>query len=168
MEEYLEAGKIENTHGVKGDLKVECRCDSQSVFEELDTFYLKEKTDYRPFRCTKNQRMKDKMLVHLEGVDSMEDAIPLKNRGIYAHRSAFHLPKGSFFIADLIGTPVIDADSGKLYGQITDVVNYGSSDLYELKNETGKVMLLPAVDAFVKRVLPGEGVYVTPIEGLLE
>lgn len=168
MQEYLEAGKIENTHGVKGDLKVECRCDSQEIFAELDTLYLKEKNGYRACRVTKNQPFKGKMLVHLEGIDSMEDAMLLKNRSLYAHRSAFDLPEGGFFIADLIGTPVIDANSEKVYGKVTDVVNYGGGDLYELKNDEGKTMLLPAVDAFVQKVVPGEGVYVTPIEGLLE
>lgn len=168
MQEYLEAGKIENTHGVKGDLKVDCRCDSQAVFAELETLYLKEKGEYKPCRVTKNQPYKGKMLVHLEGVESMEEAMLLKNRTLYAHRSAFDLPEGSFFIADLIGTPVIDAHTEKVYGKVTDVVNYGGGDLYELKNEEGKTMLLPAVEAFVQKVEPGEGVYVTPIEGLLE
>lgn len=168
MNSFLEAGKIENTHGVKGDLKVDCRCDSQSVFAELETLYLKEKGEYKPYRVTKNQPFKGKMLVHLEGIESMEDAMLFKNRSLYAHRDDFDLPEGSFFIADLIGTPVIDANSAKVYGKVTDVVNYGGGDLYELKNDQGKTMLLPAVDAFVQRVIPGEGVYVTPIEGLLE
>lgn len=168
MQEYLEAGKIENTHGVKGDLKVECRCDSEKVFAELDTLYLKEKDGYRACRVTKNQPFKGKMLVHLEGIESMEEAMLLKNRSLYAHRSAFVLPEGSFFIVDLIGTPVIDANNERVYGKVTDVVNYGGGDLYELKNDEGKTMLLPAVDAFVQKVVPGEGVYVTPIEGLLE
>lgn len=168
MQEYLEAGKIENTHGVKGDLKVDCRCDSQTVFAGLKTLYLKDKNSYTACRVTKNQPFKGKMLVHLEGVESMEDAMLLKNRSLYAHRDDFDLPEGSFFIADLIGTPVIDAASGKVYGKVTDVVNYGGSDLYELKNDEGKTMFLPVVEAFVQKVEPGEGVFVTPIEGLLE
>lgn len=167
MQEYLEAGKIENTHGVKGDLKVECRCDSQEVFATLEVLYLKDKEGYHSYRCTKNQKLKDKMLVHLSGIESMEDAILLKNRSLYAHRSAFHLPEGSFFIADLIGTPVIDANSGKVYGKVTDVVNYGGGELYEVTDEAGKVKLMPAVKAFVQKTVLGEGVYVTPIEGLL-
>ena len=104
MNKYLEAGKIVNTHGVKGDLKVECRCDSQEVFASLSTLYLKKGGEYVPYRCTKNQPYKEMMLVHLESVDTMEDAILLKNRSLYADREDFNLPEGCYFIADLLGT----------------------------------------------------------------
>ena len=113
MEKYLEAGKIVNTHGVKGDLKVECRCDDQETFASLDTLYLKKGGEYLPYRCTKNQPMKHLMLVHLESIDSMEEAMLLKNRSLYADRADFNLPEGSYFIADLIGTLEELASSGK-------------------------------------------------------
>lgn len=167
MEKYLEAGKIVNTHGVKGDLKVECRCDDQTVFASLTTLYLKSGGEYRPYRCTKNQPLKNMMLVHLESVDTMEDAILLKNRSLYADRADFDLPEGSFFIADLIGTPVYDENSGVQYGKLSDVVNYGGSDLYEITRPDGSKALVPAVAEFVSRTLPGEGIYLTPIEGLI-
>ncbi len=167
MEKYLEAGKIVNTHGVKGDLKVECRCDSQEIFADLEVLYLKKNGEYLPYRCSKNQPMKNMMLVHLESIDSMEEAILLKNRSVYADREDFHLPEGSYFIADLLGTSVYDEHSGELYGKLSDVVNHGASDLYEITRPDGSRSLVPAVPAFVSRVLPGEGIYLTPIEGLL-
>ncbi|MGM9647948.1 MAG: ribosome maturation factor RimM [Eubacteriales bacterium] len=167
MEKYLEAGKIVNTHGVKGDLKVECRCDDQEVFASLSTLYLKRGGEYLPYRCTKNQPMKNMMLVHLESVDTMEDAILLKNRSLYADRADFDLPEGSYFIADLIGTPVYDEHTGECYGTLTDVENHGAGDLYEITRRDKTRVLIPAVPAFVSRILPGEGIYLTPIEGLI-
>ncbi len=167
MEKYLEAGKIVNTHGVKGDLKVECRCDDQAVFASLQTLYLKSGGEYRPYRCTKNQPMKNMMLVHLESVDTMEAAILLKNRSLYADRDDFDLPEGSYFIADLLGTPVYNEHTGEQYGKLTDVVNHGASDIYEITRPDGSKALVPAVPAFVSRTIPGEGIYLTPIEGLI-
>ncbi len=167
MEKYLEAGKIVNTHGVKGDLKVECRCDDQEVFAFLSTLYLKKGGEYTPYRCTKNQPYKNMMLVHLESVDTMEDALLLKNRSLYADREDFDLPEGSYFIADLIGTPVYDLHTGECYGKLTDVVNHGASDIYEITRPDGTKALVPVVDEFVSRVSPGEGIYLTPIEGLI-
>ena len=167
MEKYLEAGKIVNTHGVKGDLKVECRCDNQEVFASLKTLYLKSGGEYHPYRCTKNHPLKHMMLVHLESVDTVEDAIRLQNRSLYADRDDFHLPEGSFFIADLIGTPVFDANTGVQYGKLSDVVNYGGGDLYEVTRPDGTKALVPAVPAFVQKTIPGEGIYLTPIEGLI-
>lgn len=167
MEKYLEAGKIVNTHGVKGDLKVECRCDDQEVFASLSTLYLKKGGEYTPYRCTKNQPYKNMMLVHLESVDTMEDALLLKNRSLYADREDFDLPEGSYFIADLIGTPVYNLHTGECYGKLTDVVNHGASDIYEITRPDGTKALVPVVEEFVSRVLPGEGIYLTPIEGLI-
>ncbi|MBQ7353928.1 MAG: 16S rRNA processing protein RimM [Clostridia bacterium] len=167
MEKYLEAGKIVNTHGVKGDLKVECRCDDQEVFASLSTLYLKKSGEYVAYRCTKNQPMKHMMLVHLESVDTMEEAILLKNRSLYADREDFDLPEGSYFIADLIGTPVYDEHTGECYGKLTDVNNHGAGDIYEITRPDGTKALVPAVPAFVSRTLPGEGIYLTPIEGLI-
>lgn len=167
MEKYLEAGKIVNTHGVRGDLKVECRCDDQEVFASLSTLYLKKGGEYIPYRCTKNQPMKHMMLVHLESVDTMEEAILLKNRSLYADREDFDLAEGSYFIADLIGTPVYDEHTGECYGKLTDVNNHGAGDIYEITRSGGTKALVPAVPAFVSRTLPGEGIYLTPIEGLI-
>lgn len=167
MEKYLEAGKIVNTHGVRGDLKVECRCDDQETFASLETLYLKKGGEYIPYRCTKNQPMKHLMLVHLESVDTVEEAVLLKNRSLYADREDFDLPEGSYFIADLIGTPVYDEHTGECYGKLTDVTNHGASDIYEITRPDQTKALIPAVPAFVSRVLPGEGIYLTPIEGLL-
>lgn len=167
MEKYLEAGKIVNTHGVKGDLKVECRCDNQEVFASLTTLYLKKGGEYVAYRCTKNQPMKQLMLVHLESVDSMEEAMLLKNRSLYADREDFDLPEGSYFIADLLGTPVYNEHTGECYGKLTDVSNHGAGDIYEITRPDGTKALVPAVPAFISRTLPGEGIYLTPIEGLI-
>lgn len=167
MNKFLEAGKIVNTHGVKGDLKVECRCDNQDVFASLSTLYLKKGGEYIPYHCTKNQPYKEMMLVHLDSVDTMEDAILLKNRSLYADREDFDLPEGSYFIADLLGTPVFNENTGEEYGKLTDVVNHGASDIYEITRPDGTKALVPVVNEFVSRVLPGEGIYLTPIEGLI-
>lgn len=169
MESYLEAGTVRNVHGVRGDLTVGCLCDSPRVFAALDTLYLKRGGEYIPYRCTKNQPMSgDSLLVHLEGIESREAGVVLKGKALYASREDLPVPpKGSYFIADLIGLPVIDAKTGQVYGKITDVRNYGASDLYEITGEDGETRLFPAVPNFIDRVEIGGGLYVTPIEGLL-
>lgn len=169
MEPYLEAGTVRNVHGIRGDLTVGCLCDSPKVFAALETLYIRQGGEYRPYRCTKNQPMGgDTLLVHLDGIESREEGAILKGRPLYASRADLPpLPKGSYYIADLLNLPVIDAVSGKLYGRITDVQSYGASDLYEITGEDGKTRLLPAVPSFIDRVELDRGVYVTPIEGLL-
>ena len=91
----------------------------------------------------------------------------MKNKIIYASRDDIELEEGDFFIADLVGLPVIDADSGKEYGKLTDVINTGASDIYVIKTPTGEAMM-PAVDEFVEEIDLDKGIFVKPIEGMFE
>lgn len=168
MDQYLVAGTIRNVHGIKGDLTVGCLCDSTQVFASLKTLYLKKGGAYLPYRCTRSQPTNgDTLLVHLEGIESREEGVILKGQPLYADRNDLPaLPAGCYFIADLLGLPVIDARDGTVYGKITDVNNYGASDLYAVTGEDGKTSLIPAVPEFIDRVDLEEGVFVTPIEGM--
>ena len=89
----------------------------------------------------------------------------LRNRIVYAARGDIVLEAGSHFIADLIGLPVIDADSRRVYGEIVDVINRGASDIYVIRTEAGESMM-PAVDEFVVEIDLDRGVFVRPIEGM--
>ena len=110
---------------------------------------------------------KDKVLLTLDGVETVEAAILLKNTVIYANRDDIPIKKGSFLIADLIGLDVIDANSGRIYGTLTDVIQGGSGDIYDIKTEKGSA-LMPAVKEFVKEIKLDEGIYVTPIKGIFD
>ena len=77
------------------------------------------------------------------------------------------MKEGSVFIADMIGLPVIDSNTGKAYGTLKDVNNLGASDLYVITTENGERMI-PAVPEFVQKVDIESGIYVTPIPGLLD
>ena len=100
---------------------------------------------------------------HKEGSDK---AMALKVKTLYAAREDFKLKKGDYFIVDLIGMPVIDNKNGKVYGEISDVINRGASDIYVVKTESGERMM-PAVAEFVKKVDVERGVFVEVIPGLL-
>ena len=89
----------------------------------------------------------------------------LKNRVCYALREDFHLEEGEYFIADLVGLPVLDAENGKEYGRVKELINRGASDIYVVETPNGETMI-PAVPAFVSRVDVSVGVFVTPIDGM--
>lgn len=167
QKQYLEIGKIVNTHGVKGSVKAEAWCDSPSVLASLKRLYLKSGDSYSEIRIIKASVFKDTVILALEGVASVELALPYKGKIIYADRNDIKKDGDSFFIADLIGLDVIDADSGKVYGKVSDVLNLGASDLYEIKTENGKV-LIPAVKEFVIRTDIESGIYIRPIDGMFE
>ena len=164
---FLECGKIINTHGVKGEMKVEPWCDSPTVFAKLPKVYLKKDGELIPYKLVRASVFKQLVIAGLEGIDDIDAAMLLKGQTLYAAREDFHLKKGAYFIADLVGLPVIDATSGVTYGTLREVINRGASDIYVIDTENGERMM-PAVKEFVKRVDAENGIYVTPIEGMFD
>ena len=164
--QFLECGIIINTHGVRGDVKLESLCDSPEVLASLERVFVLEGGNYREIEVKHTSIFKQFVLATLEGVDDMDKAIAMKGTTLYANRDDFELGEGDYFIADLLGLPVIDNIDGKVYGKIKDVVNRGASDIYVVTTPTGERMM-PVVDEFVKRVDLESGVYVETIPGLL-
>lgn len=164
--QYLECAIIINTHGVRGDVKLESLCDSPEILADLQRVFVLENGKYREIEVTHASVFKQFVLAGLEGVDNMDKAAAMKGTTLYASRDDFELEEGDYFIADLIGLPVIDNLDGKVYGRVSDVINRGASDIYVVKTPTGERMM-PVVEEFVKKVDLNEGVFVETIPGLL-
>ena len=164
--QYLECGKIINTHGVRGAVKLESLCDSPEVLASLERVFTLEGGKYREIEVKGASVFKQFVLAELEGIDDMDKAAAMKGTMLYASRDDFELEEGDYFIADLIGLPVIDIDSGKNYGKIKDVINRGASDIYVVNTPNGERMM-PAVEEFVKNIDLEKGIFVKTIPGLL-
>ncbi len=167
MERYLECGKIVNTHGISGELRVECYCDSPQILASLKRVYLKKADTYTECKVKRSFVSKDAAVMGLDIISDMNEAQKMRGTVLYALREDIPIEEGSFFIADLIGLDVIDRDSGRIYGKIADVINRGASDIYVINTKTGEV-LFPAVDEFISQVDIEKAVYITPIEGMFE
>ena len=167
MEKYLQIGKIVNTHGFKGDVKAQAWSDSPAVLTKLKRIYIKKQKDYIEYSVQKCSVHKGMVLIKLKDVDDFDSANLLREQIIYADRS--DIPKGNddFFIADLIGLNVIDVESGKVYGTLKDVLQYGIHDIYIVQTEKGEV-LIPAVSEFVKRISVEDGIFIKAIEGMFD
>lgn len=168
MKKYIDTGKILNTHGVRGDLKVDPWSDSVEVFCSLKRLYIQKKTGYEEYKVKKASPFKEFVLLHLEGIETFEDANLLKNKLLYALREDIPMEEGDYFIADLEGLDVINVDSGKVYGKIEEVIFGAASDIYRIKTEKGTEAYMPAVDEFVIEVDLEKGVFVRPIEGMFD
>ena len=169
MEEkrYIECGKIINTHGCHGGLKLESWCDSPEVLASFERVFIKKAGVYAEYKVKKSAVFKQFVLFDLAGVSDMDAALALKGTVVYADRDDFELEEGDYFIADIIGCDVIDADNGTVYGKLSEVVNRGASDIYVVKTENGESMI-PAVDEFIDRVEVGKAIYVRPISGMFD
>lgn len=163
---YIECAKIINTHGCHGGLKLESWCNTPQDLADLKTVYLKKGNEYIEYRVLKTSIFKQMVLAVFESVESMDDALALKGQVVYARRDAFRLAEGEYFIADLAGLSVIDVENGTVYGTLKEVINRGASDIYVIETPYGERMM-PAVAEFVKRVDIPRGIFVTPIDGML-
>ena len=165
MKNYLECGKIANTHGVRGDVIIESWCDTPEVLASLKTVYTEKGGAYSPVKVVKASVYKGRVLASLEGVMVLEDAAALKGTVIFAKREDLPLEEGDFFVQDLIGLPVYEEKTGEKYGTLADVISGAASDLYEVKTEKGNV-LIPVVPEFVKNIDLESGIAIAAIEGM--
>ena len=165
---YLECGRVCSAHGVRGILKVDSWCDSPRVLANQKRVFTAEKDgSYKEHRITSASLAGSLVLMGIEGVSSREEAIAMKNVVLYLHRDDIPVAKGDMLIQDMIGLPVVDYESGKVYGEIIDVYDGAASKIYTIKTNTGEV-LFPAVPEFVKEITEEHGVLVTPIPGFFD
>ena len=163
---YLEAGEIVGTHGVRGEVRVQPWCDSPEQLSKMKTLYWDE-NGTKPVKVRARVH-KNIALVTLEGVQSVEQAQALRGKILFAHRDDFRLPEDRYFVRDLQGLSVIDADSGETYGTLTDVSQTGANAVYHVQTANGEV-LIPAVPLIIKEVdIDGGVIRITPIGGLFD
>ena len=139
---FLEAGRVLNTHGLHGEIKVEPWTDSPDTFSHFQSVYVAGKA-YDVVSCRLQGSF---VLLCLSGVDDINAAMVLKGKILTVPREAVPLPPGGFFLADLKGLRV-ETESGEFLGTLTEVLERPGSNIYAVKGE--REILIPAVDAFV-------------------
>lgn len=166
--QYLEIGRLTKLQGLKGELRMQFYCDGPEWLERLHTLYLdRGKT---PIGLTSSRYLKsDVSVVKLEGIDTPEDAQKLIGRTLYFNRDDAPLSEDEWFIADLIGLSVVDADSGRVYGTVDEIYRNGSADVYSLRTPAGKQYMFPAIPEVLIRTDLSEGkILIRPLPNLFE
>lgn len=164
VKKFLEGGKIVGTHGVRGEMRVECWCDSPQFLAQFKTLYFDEGNEKIK---VKSRAHKNMVLMKMPGVDTIEQADTLRGKIVYIKRSDIKLEEGVNFVQDMIGLEVVDSKSGKVYGKVTDVLHTGSNDVYEMKDEENKAFYIPAIPDVIDEVdIDGGVLKITPMKGL--
>jgi len=164
--EFLEAGKIVTTHGIRGEVKVMPYTDTPELLCEFDRLFIGKNRD--EIGVERSRVFKSTVIMKLEGIDTPEAAEKLRNKLLYMHRDDLELDEDTYFIQDLIGLEVRDADSGEVYGKIDDVMQTGANDVYVIKG-TEREYLVPAIaDVVVSTDVDGGVMTIRPLEGLFD
>ena len=158
---FIEAGRIINTHGVQGEVKIEVWLDSPQFFKSFRRLTIQGGDELRVLSARVH---KDFVIARLEGVEDVNAAMALKNKTVSVRREDAKLPAGAFFLQDILGAQVVDED-GNAVGELVDVLETPASRIYVVRGETEH--LIPAVPEFVKKTDPEAGVVtVHLIEGM--
>ena len=157
---YLEAGRIVNTHGVRGEVKIQPWADSPEFLRGFSRLYI----DGRPYRLLSARVHKSSVIASLEDVDDVNAAMALRDKTVFIDRREARLPEGGYFIQDLIGAKVVTEDGAEL-GTLAEVLNMPASDVYVVRGE--REILIPAVPQFIiSRDIDAGVITVRMMEGL--
>lgn len=162
---FLEAGKIVGTHGVRGMVRIQAWCDTPEFFCALKKVYL-DREGKDKLTIIKSSPHGNVVIAAIKGIESIEQAEKYRGKVVYMDRKDAKLDDGQYFICDIIGSSVFDADSGKLLGKLTDVSETGANDVWHIKQED-KEYLIPCIDEVVVSVdIEKEEIIIRPLKGI--
>ena len=167
-QEYFEIGQIVNTFGIKGFVKVKPFTDDLERFEELESIYIVKNKELKEFNIEQIKYHKNLVLIKFKGIDDINMAEKYKNCYIKIKReNTRKLPQNTYFIADLIGIKVYD-ENGNFLGRVDDIYNNKIHDIYVIKDDLGKQILLPSIKEVIKQVdIDNDKIVVHLIDGLV-
>ena len=170
MSNLIEAGKITSAHSFRGEVRIQSWCDSVDFLMQFERFYLDGGGVLEAVRMRKSGNM---LIASFAGIESEADAFGLKGKIIYIDKDEAGLEDGVFFVADLLGLPVFDYDTGEKRGVLADIFNNGATDIYVVDCGVGadgrkREAMVPNVPEFIKDVSLEGGVVVAPIAGMFE
>lgn len=169
MEQFLQVGVITSTHGLKGEVKVFPTTDDAGRFKKLKEVLLDTGKGLKPMEIVQVKFFKNMVILKFKGYDTINDIEVYKGKDLLVTREhAVKLGPDENFIVDLIGLAV-ETDEGEALGTLTDVIQTGANDVYEVTMKNGKQVLLPAIKQCILKVDLDEGkVLVHMMDGLLD
>lgn len=169
MQDILQVGAITSTHGISGEVKVFPTTDDPKRFKKLKRVLLDTGKGMKELTIVQVKFFKNMVILKFQDHDKIEDVMGYKGKSLYVTReNAVKLKKNEYFIADLIGMQVYTED-GSLLGTLSDVLQTGANDVYEVAMTDGRNVLIPAICQCILDVDVEQAVMkVHLLEGLLE
>ena len=168
MEDMLQVGVITQTHGIKGEVKVFPTTDDAQRFKKLKKVTLDNGKERRELEITSVKFFKNLVILKFKGIDDINEVEKYKKAALFVTREdAVPLGENEYFIADLIGLRVV-SEEGEEFGTLDDVLQTGANDVYVVKMENEKEVLIPNIkECIIKVSLEENSMTVHLLEGLL-
>jgi 16S rRNA processing protein RimM len=149
---YLVVGFLRRAHGVHGEMIMDLHTDFPERLQSGRKLFVGEE---RKLMTLDGARPHAKgILVKLKGIETPEDAVPLRNQWVYVKATDVPaLPEGKLYQHDLFGFQVVD-ENGNLLGELVEIIETGANDVYVVRNDSGKEILLPAIPSVILELDP--------------
>lgn len=151
--DYMYIGRVANTHGVRGDIKVFPTTDDKKRFEKLKKITIEDaRGNDAEYHIIGIKYVNKFVVLNLKEIEDMDSALRLK-QGIVKIDKKYALPleKDEYYVQDLVGLEVVDEDENKL-GMLREVLHTGSNDVYIIDLEDGGEVLIPAIKKCILKI----------------
>ncbi|GMQ56928.1 ribosome maturation factor RimM [Vallitalea sediminicola] len=167
--EYFNIGKIVNTHGIRGEVKVLSLTDDPKRFELLDYVYIDNNKSLEKYTIKNIKYFKNMIIIKFEELQDMTSAEKLKQSMVKIPRElALPLEDDEYYVQDLMDIKV-STDDCKYLGTIKDIIFTGSNDVYVIETEDKKEILIPALKQCIKQIdMNSKTMIVSLLEGLID
>lgn len=164
--EFLEIGKVVGTHGVRGMVRIQPWSDDADFLTRFKNFYLQN--GETKIQISKIAPHGNVVLASVKGVNSIEDAEKLRGQVLYIKRADANLPEGRYFVSEIIGARVFDADTDELLGILSDVSPTGANDVWHIKRNE-REYLVPAIpDVIITVDIDNDIIKIKPLKGIFD
>lgn len=169
LEGYFRVGVITSPHGIHGEVKVYPTTDDVKRFDDLKEVLMVGPRSEQLLHVEHVKYFKNMVIVKFKEFQSMNETEVLRQRDLYVDREhAVPLKDGEYFIADLMGMAVV-TDENRRLGELVDVLQTGANDVYSVRMENGREVLLPAIPQCILDInMEKREIKVHLMKGLLE
>lgn len=165
-DEWIKVGFIANTHGIRGEVKVQALSGMPERLLALKEAWIgKEK---QPVSVQTAKEHKGMVLLSFQGIDDINQVLPWKGDYLYLPEENLEaLPEEGWYHFQLIGLRAADIENGRTIGTVDDVLETFANDVLEIRTEDQKTILVPFVEAFIGEVdLEAKTILIRLIEGM--
>ena len=169
MEDLLQVGAITQPHGIHGEVKVFPTTNDVRRFRKLKEVILDTGKEKMTLEIEGVKFFKQYAILKFKGFDNINDIEKYKGKPLLVTReNAVKLGRDEYFIADLIDMAVYD-ENDQYLGVLTNVIETGANDVYEVKFEDGREVLFPAIKQCVLSIdMESRKMTVHIMDGLLD
>jgi 16S rRNA processing protein RimM len=164
---YLVVGFLRRPHGLRGEIIMDVHTDFPERLRSGRKLFIGD--EHTPMTLSGARPHAKGMLVKFKDIETSEDAGQLRNQWVYVKSSDVpSLPEGKLYQHELFGFQVVE-EHGNSLGELVEIIETGANDVYVVRNESGKEILLPAIPSVILETDPARRlIRVHLLEGLID